>query len=137
LCYNQRNRCGGTYKEGENMASMERKNLNAPDERRSFPKGKLELVTLGGITFGRATLEPGWKWSESLKPIAKTASCQAAHTQYHISGRIRVRMDNGEEQEFGPGDVSVLPPGHDAWVLGSDPVVVIDITGMTQYAKPT
>ena len=87
------------------MASMERKNLNAPDERRSFPKGKLELVTLGGITFGRATLEPGWKWSESLKPIAKTASCQAAHTQYHISGRIRVRMDNGEEQEFGPGDV--------------------------------
>ena len=117
------------------MPSMERKNLDTPDERRSFPKGKLELVTLGSITFGRATLEPGWKWSESVKPIVKTKSCEAPHTQYHASGRLRVRMDDGTEQEFGPGDVSLLPPGHDAWVVGNDPVVVIDITGMTEYAK--
>jgi|SRR5947209_1781559 hypothetical protein len=118
------------------MASMKKKNLNAPDETRNFPKGKLELVTIGGITFGRATFEPGWKWSESVKPIAKTNSCQAPHTNYHVSGRIRVRMDDGSEDEFGPGEVSVLPPGHDAWVVGNETVVAIDITGMTDYAKP-
>ncbi|HLW61521.1 MAG TPA: cupin domain-containing protein [bacterium] len=118
------------------MGAMTSKSLNAPDETRKFPKGTLELVTLGGITFGRATFEPGWKWSESLKPIAKTKSCEAPHTNYHISGRLHVRMDDGTEAEFGPGDVSVLPPGHDAWVVGNEKVVVIDITGMTAYAKP-
>ncbi|HKV45824.1 MAG TPA: cupin domain-containing protein [bacterium] len=118
------------------MGAMTSKSLNAPDETRQFPKGKLELVTLGGITFGRATFEPGWKWSESLKPITKTKSCEAPHTNYHISGRLHVRMDDGTEAEFGPGDVSVLPPGHDAWVVGNEKVVVIDITGMTAYAKP-
>jgi hypothetical protein len=118
------------------MTSMQKKSLNAPDEKRSFPKGSLELVTVGNLTFGRATFEPGWKWSESLKPIAKTASCQAPHTNYHISGRLHVRMDDGTEAEFGPGDISVLPPGHDAWVVGSETAVVIDITGMTEYAKP-
>jgi hypothetical protein len=118
------------------MKPMEKKSLNSPDETRSFPKGKLQLVTLGGITFGRSTFEPGWKWSESVKPIVKTKSCEALHTLYHVSGRLRVRMDDGTEEEFGPGDVSVLPPGHDAWVVGKEPVVIIDVTGMTQYAKP-
>jgi hypothetical protein len=117
------------------MKRMEKKSLNSPDETRSFPKGKLELVTAGGITFGRATFEPGWRWSESIKPIVKTKSCEAPHTQYHVSGRLRVRMDDGTEEEFGPGDVSVLPPGHDGWVVGNERVVVIDVTGMTQYAK--
>jgi hypothetical protein len=116
--------------------AMQWKSLNTPDERRTFPNGTLELVTLGGITFGRGTFQPGWRWSESVKPLVKTASCEAPHTQYHVSGRLRVRMDDGSEREFGPGDVSVLPPGHDAWVVGSEPVVVIDVTGMTQYAKP-
>lgn len=117
------------------MAKMEKKNMSAPDETRPFPKGKLELVTLAGITFGRATLEPGWKWSESVKPIAKTESCEAPHTQYHVSGRLAVKMDDGSEEIFGPGDVSHLPPGHDAWVVGGEPVVVIDITGMSRYAQ--
>ena len=108
--------------------------MHTPDEVRSFPKGKLELVTLDGVTFGKATLQPGWKWSESVKPIAKTKSCEAPHTQYHVSGRMKVKMDNGIENEFGPGDVSVVPPGHDAWVVGNDPVVIIDITGMNNYA---
>jgi hypothetical protein len=117
------------------MASMQSKSLNKPDEKRSFPKGKLELVTLGGITFGRGTFEPGWKWSDSVKPLVKTKSCEAPHTQYHVSGRLAVRMDDGTEAIFGPGDVSVLPPGHDAWVVGNEPVVVIDVTGMTQYGK--
>jgi hypothetical protein len=107
------------------------------DEKRSFDKGELELVTLGGVTFGRATLQPGWKWSTCVKPIVNTESCQASHLQYHVSGRIRVRMDDGSEGEFGPGEVSLLPPGHDAWVVGDEPVVVIDISGMVDYAKRT
>ena len=117
------------------MASMQKKSLSSPDETRTFPKGKCEFVTVGGITFGRATLEPGWKWSESVKPLVKTKSCEALHTQYHVSGKLRVRMDHGTEAEFGPGDVSMLPPGHDAWVVGNEPVVVIDISGMTHYAE--
>jgi hypothetical protein len=118
------------------MPQMEKKTLSAPDEKRSFEKGKLELVTLGGVTFGRATLQPGWKWSTCVKPIVNTESCQAPHLQYHVSGRLRVRMDDGSEDEFGPGEVSLLPPGHDAWVVGDESVVVIDISGMVNYAKP-
>jgi hypothetical protein len=117
------------------MANMEKKSMENPDELRTFSKGKLELVTLAGITFGRATLKPGWKWSESVKPIANTKSCEAPHTQYHVSGRLAVKMDDGSEQVFRPGDVSHLPPGHDAWVVGNKPVVVIDITGMSRYAQ--
>jgi hypothetical protein len=119
------------------MAKMEKKALSAPDEKRSFDKGKVELVTVGGVTFGRATLEPGWKWSTCVKPIVNTKSCEAAHLQYHVSGRLKVVMDDGSEEEFGPGEVSLLPPGHDAWVVGNEPCVVIDISGMTNYAKPT
>ena len=114
---------------------MKKKSLNLPDETRSFPKGKVELVTVGGVTFGRATLEPGWKWSVHVKPIAKTKSCEAPHTQYHLSGRLRVRMDDGTEVEYGPGDVGHIPPGHDAWVVGNEPAVIIDVTGMADYAK--
>jgi mannose-6-phosphate isomerase-like protein (cupin superfamily) len=118
------------------MASMEKKALGAPDETRRFEKGMLELVTLQGVTFGRATLQPGWKWSTCVKPLAGTESCQAPHLQYHVSGRLHVVMDDGSAAEFGPGDVSYLPPGHDAWVVGSDPVVLIDISGMREYARP-
>jgi hypothetical protein len=118
------------------MAKMQSKNLAKPDELRTFDKGKLELVTIGGVIFGRATLQPGWKWSTSVKPIAKTKSCEASHLQYHVSGRIAVLMDDGSQQEFGPGEVSLLPPGHDAWVVGNEPVVVVDISGMAEYARP-
>jgi len=115
---------------------MEKRNLSQPDEIRTFDKGKLELVTVGGVTFGRATFQPGWKWSTCVKPVEKTKSCEAPHLNYHISGRLHVLMDDGTEDEFGPGDVSRLPPGHDAWVVGDEPVIVIDITGMGEYAKP-
>jgi hypothetical protein len=114
---------------------MQKKNLSRPEETRTFEKGRLELVTLGDVTFGRATLQPGWKWSTCVKPVVQTESCEAAHLQYHVSGRLRVRMDDGTEEEFGPGDVSLLPPGHDAWVVGKEPVVVVDISGMRNYAK--
>ena len=119
------------------MAKMEKRALSAPDEKRSFDKGRVELVTVGGVTFGRATLEPGWKWSTCVKPIVNTNSCEASHLQYHVSGRLKVVMDDGSEDEFGPGEVSLLPPGHDAWVVGNEPCVVIDISGMANYAKPT
>jgi len=117
------------------MKLMEKKSLSSPEETRTFPQGKVELVTVGGVTFGRATLEPGWKWSEHVKPIAKTKSCEAPHTQVHLSGRLRVRMDDGTEIEYGPGDVGAVPPGHDAWVVGNEPVVMIDVTGLVNYAK--
>jgi mannose-6-phosphate isomerase-like protein (cupin superfamily) len=116
------------------MNTMQKRNLAQPDERRSFEKGQVELVSVGGVTFGRATLEPGWKWSTCVQPLVKTKSCEAPHLQYHVSGRMHAVMDDGTEQEFGPGDVSLIPPGHNAWVVGNEPVVVIDITGMTNYA---
>jgi hypothetical protein len=116
---------------------MQKKTLNTPDEVRTFDKGKVELATVGTVTFGRASFQPGWKWSESVKPIVKTEYCQAPHVQYHVSGRLKVRMADGSEQEFGPGDVGIIPSGHDAWVVGNEPAVIIDISGMTQYAKPT
>jgi mannose-6-phosphate isomerase-like protein (cupin superfamily) len=124
-------------KPGITVQLIEKRSMSKPDEKRTFNKGKIDLVTIGDVTFGRATLEPGWKWSTCVKPIAKTASCEAPHLQYHVSGRIHVVMDDGTEQEFGPGDVSLIPPGHDAWVVGDEPVVLIDITGLTEYAKGT
>jgi hypothetical protein len=117
------------------MNKMQKKHLSHPDEKRTFDKGQVEVVSLGGVTFGRATLQPGWKWSTCVKPLAKTKSCEASHLQYHVSGRLHVVMDDGSEDEFGPGEVSFLPPGHDAWVVGNEPAVVIDISGMVDYAK--
>ena len=117
------------------MVPMQKKNFASPDETRKFDKGLLELVTLGGVTFGRGIFQPGWRWSTSVKPLVNTKSCEAPHLQYHVSGRLHVVMDDGSEAEFGPGEVSLLPPGHDAWVVGDEPVVVIDISGMVDYAK--
>ncbi len=116
------------------MVKIQKKNINKPDEIRNFPKGKVELVNLKGVTFGLGTFEPGWKWSESVKPIVKTESCQATHTGYHLSGRLHVKMDDGKEYEYGPGDIGIVPAGHDAWVVGDEPVVMMDITGMENYA---
>jgi len=75
------------------METIKKKNLDYPEDKRQFPKGQVELVTIGNVTFGRGTFYPGWKWSESVKPILKTDSCLAPHTQYHISGRLHVKMD--------------------------------------------
>lgn len=116
--------------------TMQQKSLNAPDEVRVFDRGKLELASLGGVTFGRATFQPGWKWSESVKPLVNTEWCEAPHVQYHVSGRLRVLMHDGTEMEFGPGDVGVVPPKHDAWVVGDETVTIIDISGMKHYAQP-
>jgi hypothetical protein len=114
----------------------ERKTLNKPDETRNFPKGKLEVVTIGETTIGRAEFQPGWKWSECMKPIAGTESCQAAHLGYCISGRMAILTDDGQQIEFGPGDAMWIPPGHDAWIVGNEACVVVDFTGFADYAKP-
>ena len=113
----------------------ELKHFNTPDEVREFPYGKLELVKIGGATIGRATLLPGWKWSTSVQPIAKTKSCEAPHFQYHVSGTIMIQMDDGTTLVGKPGDVSLLATGHDAWVVGDEPVVLVDFQGMVDYAK--
>jgi hypothetical protein len=117
------------------MKKGELKSFGSPDEVRKFPKGKVELIKIGGATVGRATFEPGWRWSKSLKPIVKTKSCEAPHFQYHVSGVLKVRMDDGTEFEARPGDVTFLPAGHDGWVVGDEPVVVVDFQGMIDYAK--
>ncbi len=119
------------------MAGLVRKSLDEPEESRPFADdmGKLELVNADAGAVGRATFEPGWQWSKHVKPIAKTESCQAAHTGYFISGRMKVLMDDGEEMEFGPGDLMVCPPGHDAWIVGGETCVVIDWQGFADYAK--
>ena len=113
------------------------KSFGKPDEVREFLKGKVELIKIGGATIGRATLEPGWKWSTSVKPMAKTNSFEAPHFQYHVSGVLMVKMDDGSLLECKAGDVSLLPMGHDAWVVGNEPVVVVDFQGMVDYAKQT
>ena len=119
------------------MAGLVRKSLDAPEETRSFKdgKGKLDLVHMEGGGVGRAVFEPGWKWSEHIKPIAGTDSCQAAHVGYCLSGRMVIKMDDGEEAEIGPGDFMMAAPGHDAWIVGDEPCVVIDWQGFTDYAK--
>jgi hypothetical protein len=112
----------------------ELKSFGTPDEVREFPKGRLELLKVGGATIGRAIFEPGWHWADSVQPIAKTASCEAPHFQYHVAGVLRIRMDDGMEFDCRPGDVSLLPSGHDAWVIGNEAAVVVDFQGMLDYA---
>ena len=117
------------------MAKAEQKHLNSPDETRSFEKGKMEVVKVAGGTVGRLTFQPGWRWSKHMKANAGTKSCEAPHFQYHLAGRLAIKMDDGTEFEAGPGDVTSLPSGHDAWVIGNEPVVVVDWHGATNYAK--
>ncbi len=119
------------------MAGLVQKTFDSPEEVRPFEEdsGQLEMVNLNGIGVGRATFKPGWKWSKHVKPIAGTDSCQAPHMGYFISGRMKIVMDDGEEMEFGPGDVMVCPPGHDAWIVGDETCVVIDWQGFDDYAK--
>jgi hypothetical protein len=116
------------------MAQVEAKDFAKSDEVRNFSHGRIELLKIGGGTVGRMTLEPGWRWSNDVKPIAGTAWCEAPHFQYQVSGRLHVVMHDGREFEVGAGSVSHLPAGHDAWVIGNEPVVLVDWFGATNYA---
>ncbi len=120
------------------MAVLEQKRFESADEIRTFTDGMghVDLVTVGGTKVGRGVFEPGWRWSSHVKPIAGTDSCQAAHTGVVVEGRMAVRMDDGAEVEYGPGDVFYMPPGHDAWIVGDDACVMYDVTGMEKYAQP-
>ena len=113
----------------------EHKSFQAPDEVRDFPHGSASILNIGGGSVGRLVFQPGWRWSTDVKPIARTASCEAPHFQYHVSGRLAIRMDDGSEFVAGPGDVTALPSGHDAWVVGDEPVVVVDWCGASKYGK--
>jgi quercetin dioxygenase-like cupin family protein len=113
----------------------EHKSFAHPEERRDFPHGHAEILDIGGTKIGRMTFEPGWRWSKDVRPTAHTKSCEAPHLQYHVSGRLAIRMDDGTEFVAGPGDITSLPKGHDAWVVGNEPVVVVDWFGASNYAR--
>jgi quercetin dioxygenase-like cupin family protein len=110
---------GMVGKGGENV--FEQKNLSRPDEVRNFTKGKVDIVRLGDLTFGRFTMQPGWKWSEHVKPIVKTDWCTHTHHIFIESGRMHLRMSDGKEYEGGPGDLLICPANHDAWTVGDEP----------------
>jgi hypothetical protein len=119
------------------MAEIQIKNVDKADERRDFPRGHVEINKIGNVLLGRATFEPGWRWSESVKPIVGTDSCQVLHHTFFQSGRMRIRMDDGSEAEAGPGDFAVIQPGHDAWVVGDEPCIAFDFSSdAEQYAAP-
>jgi hypothetical protein len=118
------------------MAKPEVRNPKAPDEVRPFQgKGHLDVIQLHDFTVGRAIFEPGWKWSENVKPIAGTKSCEVAHLGYCVTGHMKVKMDDGQEVDIGPGDFFHIEPGHDAWVVGDQKVEMLDFSGEQQYAK--
>lgn len=117
------------------MITMQTKSLNRPDEVRTLPKTRVDVIEFGDMALMKLTLEPGWRWSEHVKPTAGTTSCEVAHFNYCISGRLHIRMDDGTESELGPGDAQLLSPGHDAWVIGNQPYVGLDFQGGKTYAK--
>lgn len=118
------------------MASIETKSLNFPDQTTTpFEKGEIETVTVAGVTLLRETLQPGWKWSEHVKPKVKTDSCQKRHLKYIISGRQKVVMNDGTEVELVPGDFAVIEPGHDAWVVGNEPNVLLEMSAIEKLTK--
>ena len=121
----------------EKRPPSEQKRFGKPDEIREFPNGRAEILNIGGGSVGRLVFQPGWRWSKDVQPLAKTTSCEAPHFQYHLSGRLGIRMDDGTELVAEPGDVTALPSGHDAWVIGDEPVVVIDWFGASHYGKAT
>ena len=119
----------------DTLQTTEQKSFDEPDEVREFPNGHADILKIGDGEVGRYTFEPGWRWSNDVKPIAETDSCEVPHFQYHLAGRLAVRMDDGTELIAGPGEITSLPSGHDGWVVGDEPVVVIDWYGASNYAK--
>jgi quercetin dioxygenase-like cupin family protein len=115
--------------------ATEQRDFAQPDEVRTFPLGHADILQVGGGEVGRLVFQPGWRWSEHVKPIAGTELCEAPHFQYHLAGTLRIRMVDGSEFDATPGQVTSLPAGHDAWVVGTEDVVVIDWFGASEYAK--
>lgn len=118
------------------VQKFETKSHNTPDEVRSPDKTRVEIVRFDGFTMGRFRFEPGWRWSECVKPVVKTESCQVSHVGYAVSGGITVRMTDGTEKYIRAGESYTIPPGHDAWVDGKEGFVGIEVMSAEQYAKP-
>ncbi len=116
------------------MAKTEFKGFSSPVETRSFEKGKMDLIKIGGGVVGRMTLQPGWRWSQHVKPVVKTDWCEAPHFQYQLSGHLHVLMSDGREYDTHAGQVHAVPQGHDAWVIGNEEVVLVDWSGAGNYA---
>ncbi|HYM81977.1 MAG TPA: cupin domain-containing protein [Candidatus Limnocylindria bacterium] len=114
---------------------LDLKRFERPDETRVFEKGRFELVTIGGLTLGRATYDPGWKWSVHVRPLAGTELCEVSHVGMVVSGRCAIAMKDGRTIEIAPGDLFSVGPGHDSWVVGSEPYVSLHFLGAGDYAK--
>lgn len=119
------------------VSALATKSMESPDERRTPSKSVIDVAHLEGYTLGRLTFQPGWRWSECIKPVVGTASCQSNHLGYAIAGRLTVRLEDGTEQPIAPGDLYSIPPGHDAWVDGSEPFVGLEIMSAEEYARPS
>ena len=117
------------------VTKFEVRSHNSPDEVRTPDKTRVEVVRLEGFTLGRFNFAPGWRWSECVKPLVKTDSCQASHVGYAVAGTIIVRLQDGTEQTIAAGDAYTIPPGHDAWVVGDETFVGIEVMSAEQYAK--
>ena len=117
------------------IESFEVKSHQSPDEVRTPEKTRVEIVRLEAFTIGRFRFEPGWRWSKDVKPLVKTEWCEAPHFQYQMSGTLHVKMADGTERDIKAGEVAMIPPGHDGWVVGNEPLEAIDFQGMTVYAK--
>ena len=117
------------------VTKFEAKSHNSPDEVRNPDKTRVEVVRFDGLTFARFNFEPGWRWSECIKPIVKTDSCQASHVGYAVSGRLTVRMQDGTQKTVGAGESYTIPPGHDAWVEGNERFIGIEVMSAEQFAK--
>jgi len=111
------------------------KRFESPDETRTFSKGRFEIVHIGGMTIGRATYEPGWRWSEDVGRALGSRSCQVEHVGMVIAGRATAAMDDGTVYQMKAGDVFYIPPGHDSWVVGDEPYVSIHLMGAADYAN--
>jgi hypothetical protein len=119
------------------MAGVAKKSFDSPDERRTPDKSEVHVVDLGSVKAAKVTLQPGWRWSECIKPLVGGESCQAHHVGAVASGQLRIRHNDGTEAEVGPGDAYVIEPGHDAWVVGSEPFVgyEFDSQAAESYAR--
>ena len=117
------------------MSELQAQSLDSPQETRTFDNGKAEIVTVAGSTVGRFTFQPGWKWSESVKKIVGTDSCQSHHVGYAMAGHLHLVADDGAEQEIVAGDAYNIPPGHDAWVVGDETFVGLEFRSAGDYAK--
>jgi quercetin dioxygenase-like cupin family protein len=116
------------------MDELNLERFDSPNEVREFEKGRFELIRIGGMSIGRATYEPGWKWSEHVGPTAGTESCQVEHVGFVVSGQAAVKMDDGTERVMKEGDLFYVPPGHDSWVVGNEPYVSLHFLGADKYA---